>query len=309
MVIVFFILGTLLNLSGDLLVGNGVDFSVNVRGIYFGNTSFGIRRQNNDITFQTITGGTIKLQTNGGVGGSIFINGSGNVFMAANLSTVGNVGIGLTDPNAIANAPLQFATSTVNRKIVLWASVNNDHEFFGFGVNGGTLRYQVNGTADAHVFYAGVNSTTSAELIRINGSGNLILNNNSIYLRGNGDVNHGLRYGATNDGLDLFGLGGGRLIAGITERLSWNTSGVIVNGILTANQKMQSGNRATPSTGDYTITFPVAFGTTPIVVVSVDAVSSNASVATRNVSTTGFIINVSGSPGVNNSVNWIAMRT
>jgi hypothetical protein len=81
----------------------------------------------------------------------------------------GNVGIGTATPNA----PLQFANTTVNRKIVLWETANNDNEYYGFGVNSGTLRYQVPNSGAHHIFFAGGSSTTSNELMRIQGNGNV----------------------------------------------------------------------------------------------------------------------------------------
>lgn len=78
----------------------------------------------------------------------------------------GNVGIGTTSPNA----PLQFSSSTANRKIVLYETANNDHEYYGFGVNTSpsALRYQ----SDAnHIFYTGTSSTTSTELARFTSDG------------------------------------------------------------------------------------------------------------------------------------------
>lgn len=94
------------------------------------------------------------------------LNGSNNIY---NNNSGGFVGIGTTTPNA----PLQFATDTRNRKIVLFEVVNNDHQFYGFGVNGGILRYQAGTGVDNHVFYAGTSSTTSSELMRITGAGNV----------------------------------------------------------------------------------------------------------------------------------------
>jgi len=81
----------------------------------------------------------------------------------------GNVGIGVDAPDA----PLHFVSDTRNRKIVLWSSINNDHQFYGFGVNANTLRYQIATTADDHVFFSGASTTTSAELMRIKGNGNI----------------------------------------------------------------------------------------------------------------------------------------
>src|SRR5215471_2100633 len=81
----------------------------------------------------------------------------------------GNVGIGTSAPNA----PLQFANTLVNRKLVLYETNNNDNEFFGFGINSSTLRYQVGLTSSDHVFFASTSPTTSVELMRIKGNGNV----------------------------------------------------------------------------------------------------------------------------------------
>lgn len=80
----------------------------------------------------------------------------------------GNVGIGTINPNA----PLQFANTLANRKVVLWEDANNDNQFYGIGVNGSLMRYQTNGV-NGHAFFAGVNATTSNELMRITSAGNV----------------------------------------------------------------------------------------------------------------------------------------
>jgi len=87
----------------------------------------------------------------------------------------GNVGIGTTAPNA----PLQFANAIANRKIVMWESTNNDHQYYGFGINGSTLRYQVDATSGMHDFYAGTSSSASKLLMRIHGNGNVYIGSSS----------------------------------------------------------------------------------------------------------------------------------
>jgi|GEM_PF-420605 len=109
----------------------------------------------------------LGMQAKGATGNLIF---STNASERLRITGGGNVGIGTTTPNA----PLQFATSVANRKIVLYEVANNDHQYHGFGINNdGSLRYQTANTANDHVFFAGVSSTTSNELMRISGVGNV----------------------------------------------------------------------------------------------------------------------------------------
>ena len=56
---------------------------------------------------------------------------------------------------------------------MLLYSGNNDHQYLGFGVNNNILRYQIGSLSDFHVFYAGIDSSSSLELMRINGDGNV----------------------------------------------------------------------------------------------------------------------------------------
>jgi hypothetical protein len=92
------------------------------------------------------------------------------------IDNIGNIGIGTSGPTA----PLQFASTLGNRKIVLYElEYNDDHRFLGFGVNDDILRYQVAATTNDHVFYAGINSTTSTELFRVAGTGFVGIGNSS----------------------------------------------------------------------------------------------------------------------------------
>jgi hypothetical protein len=84
----------------------------------------------------------------------------------------GNVGIG----TSTANALLQLGNTVTNRKIVLFDQNNDNHQYYGFGINGGVLRYQVSNTISDHVFYAGTSASTSNELMRIKGNGAISVN-------------------------------------------------------------------------------------------------------------------------------------
>ena len=109
----------------------------------------------------------------------LFVIGNGTTPVTKSDAVVvlknGNIGIGTSLPHA----QLQLATSLANRKIVLYEVADNDNQFQGFGMNFGVLRYQVNQTGDDHVFYAGTSATTSNELMRIKGNGNVGINNNT----------------------------------------------------------------------------------------------------------------------------------
>ena len=101
----------------------------------------------------------------------IFQIGNCTFSVRSNALTVlrnGNTGIGTVSPNA----PLQFSNSIGNRKIVLWEGTNNDHQFYGFGINGSVLRYQTPSVGDDHIFYSGSGTNSSTELFRIKGNGN-----------------------------------------------------------------------------------------------------------------------------------------
>ena len=101
------------------------------------------------------------------------IGNTGDIAMNTNQlflqQSTGFLGIGTVTPAA----QLQLGNTVVNKKVVLFDIANNDNQFYGFGVNNGTLRYQVDATSASHVFYAGTGTTTSSEIMRIQGNGNV----------------------------------------------------------------------------------------------------------------------------------------
>ncbi len=87
------------------------------------------------------------------------------------ISPTGNVGIKGASPTA----ELQLPNSISNRKLVLWESANNDHQYFGLGIEPGTMRYSVAGRDNVHRFYAGASAGSSQLLMSIWGNKNLII--------------------------------------------------------------------------------------------------------------------------------------
>jgi hypothetical protein len=143
------------------------------------------------------------------------------------ITSVGNVGIGTSDPHA----PLQFNNNLMNRKIVLYEGANNDHAYYGFGVQGGILRYQVSNPGDNHVFYAAtISGTSSNELMRIMGNGKVGIGvanpgamleiargtafnapNGSLQINGTTYASH-FNYGTSEDTYIRGGKAGGKVI-------------------------------------------------------------------------------------------------
>ena len=132
-----------------------------------------------NLSSTNISTGTIEISNYlDAFGGS---NTLGNLF-----TTGGNIGLGTTTPVGTFNinslntrGTLNLSDNLANKKIVLYGSgTNDDHTYYGFGVNAFTLRYQTALSTADHVFYSGVNSTSSLELLRIKGNGNVIVSGN-----------------------------------------------------------------------------------------------------------------------------------
>ncbi len=117
-----------------------------------------LRVSGTEASLSTSTG---SITTSGGIGVA------GSAYVGGNTITYGNLGVGITP----SSAQIQLANTTVNRKLVLFDSYNTSHQFYGFGVNSGQTRYQVDATGSSHVFYAALTASSSAELARITGLG------------------------------------------------------------------------------------------------------------------------------------------
>jgi hypothetical protein len=95
-------------------------------------------------------------------------NNDGITFVA---NDYGYVGIGTTLPRGKIDCSATFR----NRIVILYQAneATSDHKYIGFGVNSSALRYQVDHIGSSHIFYSATSETTSTELMRINGNGNV----------------------------------------------------------------------------------------------------------------------------------------
>ena len=72
----------------------------------------------------------------------------------------------------LAGGELDFNNIVKNRRVVLFDNnAASDHQFYGFGINGAILRYQVDSAGASHVFYYGTSAATSQEIGRLNNAG------------------------------------------------------------------------------------------------------------------------------------------
>lgn len=83
--------------------------------------------------------------------------------------TNGNVCIG----NGTPHAPLQIVNGIGNRRLVLFEDADNDHQFYGFGINAYTLRFQIPSSSSRFAFFAGASTVQSNEIMRIQGDGTI----------------------------------------------------------------------------------------------------------------------------------------
>jgi hypothetical protein len=224
-----------------------------------------------DIFFDNTTN-TLKYYN-----GSIWVNMNesywtlnGNNIYNNNSSGAGNVGIGTSTPNA----PLQFGNNIANRKLVLFDAFNNDHQFYGFGINAGTLRYQTDAASSDHVFFSAINTTSSKELVRIKGNGNVGIGTSSPQfplhvfspggvLFGNGAGNIGtMQFSTTSDVSPVSGrLSFGTDGTGWQFRIAKNTAGTVADLVTVGDNGNMGIGTTTPTQKLHVIGNILASGT------------------------------------------------
>lgn len=110
----------------------------------------------------------------------IFSNANANTipissFRALTISPIRKISL----LGAPTNAELQLPNTLDNRKIVLWESANNNHQFYGLGIESGSMRYSVSGAGNVHRFYAGTGPNSSNLLMSIWADRTVIIGDNN----------------------------------------------------------------------------------------------------------------------------------
>jgi len=154
----------LTNLTSASPVGVGKSLGVDVDGNVITVTNSNIYTADGTLAAdRTVTQGARKLTFSSNAVNGFSVDGD-----TFSVDTENNkVGIGTANPNGL----LQFSNVNTNRKIVFYEVVNNDHQFLGFGSELNALRYQTNTATSDHIFYSGINATSSKELMRVKGDG------------------------------------------------------------------------------------------------------------------------------------------
>lgn len=181
-------IGTNLPTRARLAVNGAVGRTVAI----FGGDTRGISLQGNDpaIGFNEYFDGTNSRFIGAGYAARTwFQTSSGNLFFdvfptgltdgvgtgtrTLTITKDGNVGIG----NVMPNVPLQFSNVVLSKKIVLYdAMTGNIQQYYGFGMEPGGLRYQVESSGASHNFYAGnAPGFSPVPLVNIKGNGTVLI--------------------------------------------------------------------------------------------------------------------------------------
>lgn len=256
----------------------GATVNVDTVGYYYFNGTAWVKMKSTDTTDlniynsngsltgnRIVTQGANTLAFTGTATNAFSVDGSTFSVDAAN----DRVGIGTATPHS----QLQLGSTVTNRKIVMYETGDNDHEFYGFGVNSGIMRYQADRTTTDHVFYAGVTGGASSnELFRIKGTGNVGIGTatpqNKLHINGGLQVTSEINVGGNASTAGSSGSSGQILASnGAGAAPSWKTLNTVSGTISTANYVQGTTALDIPqgTTADVpgaTITLTVPAGTT-----------------------------------------------
>jgi hypothetical protein len=136
-----------------------------------GYTSSGVYRQDGIYCFSAGAGG-FTLAAQGAYPIYMCTNGSERM----RIDSAGNVGIGVTNPSSALN----FGTPIVNKIIALYDSARtapaSATDFYGFGINNSTLRYNTDSTGSVHKFYCGATLAATIGSSSVQSSNNPVWN-------------------------------------------------------------------------------------------------------------------------------------
>lgn len=158
---------------------NGVSLNTRITNIESDNTT-----QNTNITtlqnktqYQSATGnvttftGSISVPTLSQASGTLTIGS-----LTSGRKVVLNHGTGAADCLALPQ-------TAKNKKLAIYESQANEHEFYGFGINGGSLRFQVDQASSTFDFFSAINSSSSTQVAKI---GSASYFNGTLYTTGRG---------------------------------------------------------------------------------------------------------------------------
>ena len=232
-------------------------------------------------------------------------------FVAQTSVTVGS---NILAPNAI----ISLDNKAIRTKVIaLWdegvTTDSSQHNFSGFGMGGGTLRYQTCNTSTAHRFYAAINATTSRQLLAINPDGSMdvtgqvrtpsVSNTNQLDLNMTGGV-----YGGTNlslqnrggcNGMVLTQAGTGEDLCTINMTTNSASRGGRVAGIISENRQGSMFRNSQAFGGEIQL-YTDTNAATRVATFGVSGSSIVTDVIVNNLYTTGVS---NGAPGNGGTVN------
>jgi hypothetical protein len=162
------------NGASDVTKSNALTILKNANTTIGGSLTINGNGTNTNITFPSSRGSNGQVLTTDGSGNTSWATPSVSQWTTSGSNIYynsGNVGIGSSSPKA----PLEFANVAANRKIVFFTTADNDHQFTGFGLNYDALRFQMGNTTGHFKFYGATSATTSNELFRIQGNGQIVI--------------------------------------------------------------------------------------------------------------------------------------